>query len=194
MAGDRTLDQEEILFGQYFENAEVFHLDAAAAVATGHAHTFHYLGGVRRSADRTGGSEAVVLAVSRFAYPAEAVAFHNALETFTFGDAYGANLVAFGKYLVNADSIAELFIQAVEIAELNNFAFGVGPCFLEMPLERFWRIFGLRFAEAQLEGFVAVCVFRFYLGNDTGPCFDNGAGHATTSGIIDAGHADLLTD
>ena len=39
---------------------------------------------------RTGGAEAVVLAVGALAYAAESVALYNALESFTFGHAYPA--------------------------------------------------------------------------------------------------------
>lgn len=77
-----------------------------------------------------------MLAVCRFAYAAEAVAFNNALETFAFRHANCANLIAFGKYFVNANSFAEFFSKYVEIAELDNFALRICSCFFEMPHER----------------------------------------------------------
>lgn len=148
MAGDRSFNQDQVLLGQHFEYAQVFHLHAATAIAAGHAHAFDYLRRIRRSADRTGRPQAVMLAVCRFAYAAKAVALYNALEAFSFRHAYCADLIAFGKYFVNANSFAEFFSKYIEIAKLDNFTFGVCARFFEMPQERIWRIFGLRYTEA----------------------------------------------
>lgn len=193
MPGDSPFDQDQVLLRENLEDAQVFDRYLLTAIAACHAHAFEYLGRERGSADRARRPAAVVLTVGLVVNPAEAVAFDNALEAFAFGDADRIDGIAFSKNVCYVDFFAKGFADA-EVAEFNDFSFRRGACFLEMAQERLGCIFFFGLAKAELNGRVAVGILGFYLGDNTGACFNNCASHILTGTVIDAGHPDFFTN
>ena len=193
MTGDGTFDQNQVLIGKDLNHAKVFDLYLLTAITAGHAHTLENPAGERRSAYRTWSAFAVMLTVGALADTAEAVTLNYALETFPFANAYGADLVAFGKHLGYVNRIAERLGKGA-IAEFNYFALRRSARILKVALQRLSSILFFNLTIAQLKGSVTVGVAILHLSNYTGTGLDYGAGYITTSRVIDAGHSDFFSD
>ena len=84
MVRDRTFHEDKVAFGNNFQNTQVQNLDLLATHLAGQTLALEDTRGIGRRTQRTGFALTVVLAVGLAAHAAETVAFHNALEAFTF--------------------------------------------------------------------------------------------------------------
>lgn len=194
MAGDSPFNQDQVLFGENFEHAQVFDLHPVISHAAAQAFAFKYAGRERGSAHRTRSPQAVVLTVGSVHNPAKPVAANNALKAFPFGGSDRVYHIAFGEDLIYLDGLAQGFIHRVEIAEFHDPALGFRSCFLKMAHLSLRRIFCLGFPKAHLDGGIPIRIVRLYLRNYAGTRFDHSAGDVAASLIKDAGHADFFTD
>ena len=194
MAGDSPFDQDQVLFGENFDHAQVFNLHPVISHAAAQSLAFEYAGRKRGGAHRTWSAQAVVLTVGSVHNPAKPVAANNALKAFPFGSSDSMHHVAFGENLVYLDGFAQRFIHGVEIAEFHDPALRLRTSFLKMAHLSLRRILLLGFSKAHLDGGIPIRIVRLYLRNYAGTRFDHSAGDVAASLIKDAGHADFFTD
>ena len=128
MTGHRAFDEQEVLFGEYFEDFEAAHLYLHVAHLAGHPHTLHYFSSKRRVTEGAGGTQAVVLAVGLFHNTTKTVAFHNALEAFTFGGSNDGDVVAFLEHIADTDDVTEVFAE-VAVPKFEYLLLGAVPAF-----------------------------------------------------------------
>jgi hypothetical protein len=122
---------------------------------------------------------------------AEPVALHDALESFSFGNALHIDEFAFREH-VNRQDIAQ-FILIFEL-QLNDFFLRDGARFLEVACGRLRRALLAFVIETQLQRFIPVDRCGSDLGNDTRPGLYDGARDVFPVLVKDAGHADFSSD
>lgn len=194
MAGNGALNEYQVFLRKDLEDLEVLDLGAFAAGAAAHAHSFKNPCRIRGSADRTGSSLPVMLAVGSVVDTAEAVALYDTLKSFSLSGSNGVDQVAFREYFVNFNNITNGFFDDVKIAKFNHLVFRTCFGLVEMPQESLGCVLGLRFTETDLQSRVAVRLLCLNLRDDAGAGFDYGAGHIIASRIKYAGHSNFLTD
>ena len=99
MARDGTLHHQQILFRDDLHDLEVRHLHFMVTHLSGHAQALEHSRRICASTDRTRLSQTVVLSVSSLTDAIEMMAFHHALEAFTFADAADINELAFHEHI-----------------------------------------------------------------------------------------------
>src|SRR5690606_24184993 len=83
-SGNRTANYEQVLLRINFQHLQVLNLYTVAPCSASHTCSFKHARRPRRGPQRTGSTQAVVLSVSCPTNTTKPVAFHNALETFSF--------------------------------------------------------------------------------------------------------------
>jgi hypothetical protein len=120
------------------------------------------------------------------------VALDRALEALADPDSRDLDLVA-GLEDLHGDRVAA--IQIARAAELDQVALAVlEPGLLEVAQLGLGELLVFAVFEGQLDRRVAVALGGAYLGDGTGPCFDDGHGDAVAVVVEELGHAELLAD
>src|SRR5690606_25158517 len=140
-ARDRPVDEEEVLFREDADDAEVLDRHAVPAGAAGHLGAFEDAARVRGLADRARRALAVVLAVPRVVDAAEAVALDDALEAFALRGTDDVDAVPLGEHVPHGDLVAEReVVETGVVPELDEVALRRGAGGLEVALERLRRV------------------------------------------------------
>ena len=133
-----------------------------------------------------------MLTVGLSAHAGETVAFHNALETFTFRYAGHVDPVVFLEH-VYGKRVAQVDF-AFDAGEFGQFALGGGVGLFEVAEQAAGRVFFGFFVIGKLNGAVAVLFNGSHLRNHTGTSFDNGAGDVFPVGTEYGSHSDFLSN
>ena len=116
------------------------------------------------------------------------MAFHDALETFTFGSTCHVDEHGVVEDL-NGDGVAEV-VLLVEL-ELGQVLFWCCAGFLEDTHEGFGGVLLLSLAESELIGAVTIILIGLHLSHDTRTSFDNSARHVFAVGTENGCHSDF---
>ncbi len=192
MAGHSSFDEEDVLFGEDFDDFEVAYFDALIAHSAGHTEAFDHSRWEGGGTDRAGMALAVVLAVGGIADSAEAVSFHYPLKALSLGGTDDVYRIAFIKHICNGNRITELDGYG-EVAEFDELSLGGGSRLFKMAEERFGGVFFLSLAKAELDGVVLVGFDGFDLCHDIGLGEYDGTGHLLAVTVIDTGHPEFFT-
>src|SRR5690606_32296190 len=101
------------------ENFQILHLYPHLSGLASHAHSLDNFGRIRRRSDRSGSSLSVVLTVRHITYTTKSMAFHDTLETLSFGSSDYIDDVSFAEHFVHHEFIAQAFLYA-KIPEFSH--------------------------------------------------------------------------
>ena len=190
--GDGSLDEEQVLLADNFDNEKVLHRALCAAHVAGHLLILPGATGRLAHADRT--DAAMEHRTVGGGTAGDTEAFHNAGEAFTLGDPDNVDKLA-GTEGGHGNDIAGLGIgrrsetNFVEDAR-GDFKARLGGV-LEFGFGGVLRLFGRK---TELDGVVAVGRDRLHLDDGAWTGFDHGHRNEYVGLVVDLGHSDLFTD
>src|SRR5690606_2111099 len=193
----RPLDQQEVVLRVDPHHRVVARRDGLVPHAAGHAHAL--LGAAVEAAVRGAPADRAAVTVHALravagAHAAEVVALHHAL---------GPLALARSGDVDELDAVEDAHVHRVTRravgrlleADLAVVALRTAPRLRVVPNQAERRVLGLGVLEAELDGEIAVrSVGGLHLRDDAGACLDDGNGNLSAVGVIDARHADLLTE
>src|SRR5438874_4716041 len=191
-AGDRALDEQQVVLAVDPHDLQVAHGHAVAAHPSGGAHALDNARRERRRADRSW--RAMEHRSVRGGPSTKVVALHDALKALAAADADDVDPLAVLEDTANEDLIARLERIAAARSELY-FAPQAGRWnvarLLVVAADRLVHLRGPLFDEPELHGFIAVALRVFRLEHHARARLDDGRGRDGSIGREDLRHANL---
>ena len=164
------------------------------ASLAGHTHALEDTRGIGASANRTGSTQTVVLAVSHITDTAKTVSRNNALETLTFRGSDNVYKFAFLEDFHCQYFTIFLLVALLKAAELGEIAFGSGVGLCKMAFQRLGDTAFFLITKSQLNSLITIFLDGSNLCDDTRTSFNNCARNLLSVGIKKTGHSNFFTN